>query len=81
MPKKSKDNWNTHEEGITHEQLDAKLDLILEHVSGTDKKVGTIEKDVKEVKERLEKIEVTLVGKTDVSRTERLEHRVARLEQ
>ena len=81
MPKKSEDYFKKHAKGITMEDLDSKLDLILEHVAGTDKNVADLKEDMTEVKGRLEKIEVTLVGKADNSRVDRLDGRVTRIEQ
>ena len=69
-----------YREGGLLEEISSNIKLVLEHVTSTDENVKLLQEDNKVIHEKLDLIEVRLVGKADTSRVEKLERRVAVLE-
>ena len=80
MPKKSKDNFQKKAEGVALEEINSNIKLVLEHVVGLTKKSEKDDLRFDAIDEKLESIEVKLVGKADNSRVDKLERRVSTLE-
>ncbi len=62
-----KDSFDQHKTGVTMEDLDSKLGLVLEHVVSQGERLDRVENRLDSIDDKLEKIEVQLEGKADIS--------------
>lgn len=66
--------------GALLEDMNSKLDIVVDGVASLDRRVSHLENDMVEVKDKLGSIEAVLVGKADAAKMELLERRVEQLE-
>ncbi|MEK7583482.1 MAG: hypothetical protein AAB483_03740 [Patescibacteria group bacterium] len=69
-----------YRKGFESDELNRKMDIVLEHVAGMDTRMVGMEKDIKEIKNTVNIMDVKLTGKADTSSVEKIERRVTHLE-
>ncbi len=78
--KKKKGFIEEYKEGLLLEDLKSDMKLVLEHVVEVRNDQKSMKRDIREINEKLDTIEIKLVGKADSSRVDRIEKRVTGLE-
>jgi len=62
------------------EEIRSEMKVVLEHVTITDSNVEVLKKDNQKIQEKLDIIDLKLMGKADAITVDKLDRRVSRLE-
>lgn len=69
-----------YREGFAVDELNRKMDVVLEHVIGLSEKAKEHDERFDDIDRKLETMNVKLTGKADTSSVEKIERRVTHLE-